>query len=231
MSDRFSLSWDSVLVSSDSVIVARLDGRGSGFQGQRILHEVHQRLGTVDVQDQIAAVEYVSIYTFAASPRFDQIRLSFLRVQKDPESALRSPVVLIVLQLFPGLSGNGDPDAGCGSVQRGSSSCFLRSSLPVSRKHLFCELTNVWGQRVKGETWTWREVPNNTSLSLAVARQQQQDMTVLLPGPSSWMEPANCKLDRKTVHWTLAGLILLQPTDDLQTLVFDGCFSVLMSHG
>ncbi|XP_044072621.1 inactive dipeptidyl peptidase 10-like isoform X3 [Siniperca chuatsi] len=59
VSDRFSLSWDSVLVSSDGVIVARLDGRGSGFQGQRILHEVHQRLGTVDVQDQIAALEHL----------------------------------------------------------------------------------------------------------------------------------------------------------------------------
>uniref|UniRef100_UPI0037E8AFD8 inactive dipeptidyl peptidase 10-like n=1 Tax=Semicossyphus pulcher TaxID=241346 RepID=UPI0037E8AFD8 len=59
VSDRFSFSWESVLVSSDSVIVARLDGRGSGFQGQRILHEVHQRLGTVDVQDQITALEYL----------------------------------------------------------------------------------------------------------------------------------------------------------------------------
>lgn len=58
MSDHFSLSWDSVLVSSDNIIVARLDGRGSGFQGQRILHEIHQRLGIVDVQDQIAAIEY-----------------------------------------------------------------------------------------------------------------------------------------------------------------------------
>uniref|UniRef100_A0A3Q1J4D9 Dipeptidyl peptidase like 10 n=1 Tax=Anabas testudineus TaxID=64144 RepID=A0A3Q1J4D9_ANATE len=57
VSDRFSLSWDSVLVSSDNIIVARLDGRGSGFQGQRILHEVHQRLGTVDVQDQITVIE------------------------------------------------------------------------------------------------------------------------------------------------------------------------------
>lgn len=57
VSERFSLGWDSVLVSSDGVIVARLDGRGSGFQGQRILHEVHQRLGTVDVLDQIAALE------------------------------------------------------------------------------------------------------------------------------------------------------------------------------
>ncbi|KAM7380904.1 hypothetical protein PAMP_004174 [Pampus punctatissimus] len=59
VSDRFALSWDSVLVSSDNVIVARLDGRGSGFQGQRILHEVHQRLGTVDVQDQITALEHL----------------------------------------------------------------------------------------------------------------------------------------------------------------------------
>uniref|UniRef100_A0A8C9ZZ65 Dipeptidyl-peptidase 10 (Non-functional) n=1 Tax=Sander lucioperca TaxID=283035 RepID=A0A8C9ZZ65_SANLU len=59
VSDLFSLSWDSVLVSSDSVIVARLDGRGSGFQGQRILHDVHQRLGTVDVQDQVDALEHL----------------------------------------------------------------------------------------------------------------------------------------------------------------------------
>ncbi|XP_030194550.1 inactive dipeptidyl peptidase 10 [Gadus morhua] len=59
VSDRFLLDWDSVLVSSDNVVVARLDGRGSGFQGQRVLHELHQRLGTVDVQDQISAVEYL----------------------------------------------------------------------------------------------------------------------------------------------------------------------------
>uniref|UniRef100_A0A665V4G4 Dipeptidyl peptidase like 10 n=1 Tax=Echeneis naucrates TaxID=173247 RepID=A0A665V4G4_ECHNA len=71
VSDRFSLSWDSVLVSSDNVIVARLDGRGSGFQGQRILHEVHQRLGTLDVQDQIAAVEYMM-----KLPYIDQTRIA-----------------------------------------------------------------------------------------------------------------------------------------------------------
>ncbi|XP_077393164.1 inactive dipeptidyl peptidase 10-like [Festucalex cinctus] len=59
VSDHFSINWDSVLVSSENVIVARLDGRGSSFHGQRILHEVHQRLGTVDVADQIAIVEYL----------------------------------------------------------------------------------------------------------------------------------------------------------------------------
>ncbi|XP_077436620.1 inactive dipeptidyl peptidase 10-like isoform X2 [Vanacampus margaritifer] len=59
VSDHFSIDWDSVLVSSENVIVARLDGRGSSFQGQRVLHEVHQRLGTVDVADQIAVVEHL----------------------------------------------------------------------------------------------------------------------------------------------------------------------------
>ncbi|KAK1789061.1 hypothetical protein P4O66_015004, partial [Electrophorus voltai] len=57
--DRYSVDWDSVLVSSDNIIVARLDGRGSGFQGQKILQEVHRRLGVVEVQDQLAALEYL----------------------------------------------------------------------------------------------------------------------------------------------------------------------------
>ncbi|CAL8240756.1 unnamed protein product [Merluccius merluccius] len=59
VSDRFLLDWDSVLVSSDGVIVARVDGRGGGSRGQRVLHEVHRRLGTLEVQDHIAAVEYL----------------------------------------------------------------------------------------------------------------------------------------------------------------------------
>uniref|UniRef100_A0A4W5KEX1 Dipeptidyl peptidase like 10 n=1 Tax=Hucho hucho TaxID=62062 RepID=A0A4W5KEX1_9TELE len=59
VSDEYELGWDSVLVSCDEVIVARLDGRGTGFQGLRVLQQVHQRLGTVDVQDQIAALEYL----------------------------------------------------------------------------------------------------------------------------------------------------------------------------
>lgn len=57
VSDRFSLGWESVLVSSDRVIVARLDGRGSRSQGQKVLQAVYQNLGTVDVLDQITALE------------------------------------------------------------------------------------------------------------------------------------------------------------------------------
>ncbi|XP_035390383.1 inactive dipeptidyl peptidase 10-like [Electrophorus electricus] len=59
VNERFRLDWDSVLVSSHDVIVARLDGRGSGFRGQKILQEVHTRLGVMEVQDQLAALEYL----------------------------------------------------------------------------------------------------------------------------------------------------------------------------
>ncbi|NXC17067.1 DPP10 peptidase, partial [Corythaeola cristata] len=58
VTDKFHIDWDSVLVNSDNVIVARFDGRGSGFQGLKILQEVHRCLGSVEVKDQIAAVEY-----------------------------------------------------------------------------------------------------------------------------------------------------------------------------
>ncbi|XP_071978282.1 inactive dipeptidyl peptidase 10-like [Engystomops pustulosus] len=57
VTDRFHMDWDSVLINTDSVIVARFDGRGSGFQGLRILQQVHRGLGSVEVKDQIAAVE------------------------------------------------------------------------------------------------------------------------------------------------------------------------------
>ncbi|KAM3857086.1 inactive dipeptidyl peptidase 10-like [Diretmus argenteus] len=70
VTDEFRLDWDRVLVGSEQVIVARLDGRGSGFRGQRVLQQVHQRLGTVDVEDQIAALEYL-----AKLPYIDRTRI------------------------------------------------------------------------------------------------------------------------------------------------------------
>uniref|UniRef100_A0A671YKJ5 Inactive dipeptidyl peptidase 10-like n=1 Tax=Sparus aurata TaxID=8175 RepID=A0A671YKJ5_SPAAU len=64
VTEEFRPDWDWVLVGSGQVIVARLDGRGSGFRGQRILQQVHQGLGTVDTQDQIAALEYVTHFEY-----------------------------------------------------------------------------------------------------------------------------------------------------------------------
>ncbi|XP_053170482.1 inactive dipeptidyl peptidase 10-like [Scomber japonicus] len=59
VTEEFRLDWEQVLVGSEQVIVARLDGRGSGFRGDRVLQQVHQKLGTVDVEDQKAALEYL----------------------------------------------------------------------------------------------------------------------------------------------------------------------------
>ncbi|XP_067265134.1 inactive dipeptidyl peptidase 10-like isoform X3 [Chanodichthys erythropterus] len=70
VNEQYAVDWDSVLVSSDNVIVARLDGRGSGFQGQKVLQDVHKRLGAVELQDQLAAVEYL-----LKSPYIDRTRI------------------------------------------------------------------------------------------------------------------------------------------------------------
>ncbi|KAK2857085.1 hypothetical protein Q5P01_005820 [Channa striata] len=64
VTDEFRLDWDRVLVGTGQVIVARLDGRGSGFRGQRVLEQLHQRLGTVDADDQIAALEHLTKLPF-----------------------------------------------------------------------------------------------------------------------------------------------------------------------
>ncbi|CAN9498251.1 unnamed protein product [Ophioblennius macclurei] len=59
VTEEFKLHWDRVLVGSEQVVVARLDGRGSGFRGQRLSQQIHQQLGIVDTEDQIAALQYL----------------------------------------------------------------------------------------------------------------------------------------------------------------------------
>ncbi|XP_028836472.1 inactive dipeptidyl peptidase 10-like isoform X2 [Denticeps clupeoides] len=59
VSDEFSLDWDSVLVSAHDVIVARMDGRGSGYRGQRVLQDIHPHLGHLEVQDHITALRHM----------------------------------------------------------------------------------------------------------------------------------------------------------------------------
>ncbi|KAI4588457.1 hypothetical protein MJG53_002865 [Ovis ammon polii x Ovis aries] len=71
VTDKFHIDWDSVLVDTDNIIIARFDGRGSGFQGLKILQEIHRRLGSVEVKDQIAAVKFL-----LKQPYIDSKRLS-----------------------------------------------------------------------------------------------------------------------------------------------------------
>ncbi|XP_067843476.1 dipeptidyl peptidase 4 [Heptranchias perlo] len=53
--DRFSIGWATYLASTEGIIVASFDGRGSGYQGDKIMHALYRRLGTYEVEDQIRA--------------------------------------------------------------------------------------------------------------------------------------------------------------------------------
>ncbi|XP_078620730.1 dipeptidyl peptidase 4-like isoform X1 [Branchiostoma floridae x Branchiostoma japonicum] len=55
VNEQFRLYWTAYLTSSLDIIVASFDGRGSGYQGEKILHEIYRKLGTVEVEDQIEA--------------------------------------------------------------------------------------------------------------------------------------------------------------------------------
>ena len=53
VSDRFRIDWVTHLSTSRGVIYALIDGRGSGFQGDKMLHEIYRKMGTVEIEDQI----------------------------------------------------------------------------------------------------------------------------------------------------------------------------------
>lgn len=55
----FSISWITYLASKEGIIVALVDGRGTAYQGDKILHAVYRRLGVYEVEDQISAVKWV----------------------------------------------------------------------------------------------------------------------------------------------------------------------------
>ncbi|KAM9835827.1 dipeptidyl peptidase 4-like [Aulostomus maculatus] len=58
----YRVSWSTYLASTERIIVASFDGRGSGFQGDKLMHEIYKRLGTYEVEDQItAAREFIKM--------------------------------------------------------------------------------------------------------------------------------------------------------------------------
>ncbi|GAB0184973.1 dipeptidyl aminopeptidase-like protein 6 [Grus japonensis] len=58
VTERFEVTWESVMVSSHNAIVLKFDGRGSGFQGTKLLHEVKRRLGLLEEKDQTMLKEH-----------------------------------------------------------------------------------------------------------------------------------------------------------------------------
>ncbi|KAM9829441.1 dipeptidyl peptidase 4-like [Syngnathus typhle] len=58
----YKVSWSTYLASTEKIIVASFDGRGSGYQGDKIMHQLYKRLGTYEVEDQItAAREFIKM--------------------------------------------------------------------------------------------------------------------------------------------------------------------------
>ncbi|XP_053141390.1 prolyl endopeptidase FAP-like isoform X4 [Hemicordylus capensis] len=52
----FEMSWITYLASKEEIVVALVDGRGTAFQGDKMLHAVYKKLGVYEVDDQISAV-------------------------------------------------------------------------------------------------------------------------------------------------------------------------------
>ncbi|KAM6892974.1 dipeptidyl peptidase 4-like [Lycodopsis pacificus] len=58
----YRVSWSTYLASTEKVIVASFDGRGSGYQGDKLMHAIYKGLGTYEVEDQItAAREFIKM--------------------------------------------------------------------------------------------------------------------------------------------------------------------------
>jgi len=51
--NKFSVEWNMYFSSSKNVIIAQIDGRGSGRRGEKNLFANYRRLGTYEVEDQI----------------------------------------------------------------------------------------------------------------------------------------------------------------------------------
>lgn len=65
----FRLNWATYLASTENIIVASFDGRGSGYQGDKIMHAINKRLGTLEVEDQIEAARQFLKMGFVDSKR------------------------------------------------------------------------------------------------------------------------------------------------------------------
>ncbi|KAG3277164.1 dipeptidyl peptidase like 6 [Ictidomys tridecemlineatus] len=71
VAEKFEVTWETVMVSSHGAVVVKCDGRGSGFQGTKLLHEVRRRLGALEEKDQVEAVR-----TMLKEPYIDRTRVA-----------------------------------------------------------------------------------------------------------------------------------------------------------
>ncbi|KAG0713884.1 Venom dipeptidyl peptidase 4 [Chionoecetes opilio] len=66
---KMRFSWGTYLASKKNIIYAMIDGRGSGFQGDKIKREVYHELGGKEVDDQVAVARYLRDNLHFVDPR------------------------------------------------------------------------------------------------------------------------------------------------------------------
>ncbi|XP_030754520.1 inactive dipeptidyl peptidase 10 [Sitophilus oryzae] len=59
VSSKWEVSWPWYLTSTRNYIVAKIDARGSGFQGVKMRREIQRRIGLIEIQDQLAVLTYL----------------------------------------------------------------------------------------------------------------------------------------------------------------------------
>lgn len=57
-SDKWDTSFNSYLVTNRRYILAQINGRGSGYRSEKLLHQIYRKMGTVEVEDQIETAMY-----------------------------------------------------------------------------------------------------------------------------------------------------------------------------
>lgn len=53
VNENFKIDFGKYLASGRDIILASIDGRGSGFQGDSHKYHLYHKLGTVEIEDQI----------------------------------------------------------------------------------------------------------------------------------------------------------------------------------
>lgn len=59
VTSSFSIGFKDYQVTSHKLIHCRIDGRGSGNKGKDLLFTINNKMGTVEIQDQIAVTKYL----------------------------------------------------------------------------------------------------------------------------------------------------------------------------
>ncbi|XP_025425520.1 venom dipeptidyl peptidase 4-like isoform X2 [Sipha flava] len=57
--NKFAVEWNTYFSSSNNVVIAQIDGRGSGRKGNNMLFANYRKLGTYEIEDQIYVASYL----------------------------------------------------------------------------------------------------------------------------------------------------------------------------